>query len=485
MDIEEAFIEAGSFGKFQIVVTLINYCSNILFGSQMVIMVVVGATPNKDIPSEANLTTIVTEWNLYDEQWVIDLMGSLFFAGYIAGSFIFGQLPDLYGRKRIMIINFTLAAICCFCSAFCQNWHTFAATRFIGGLFAGGAVAPGFVLMCELIGKDLWARIGMLYQIFFSFGVMLLSLLGYLLQDWRKIIMVSCGMCVLLLPCFIFLIPESPRWLYSVGRIDEAEKIMIYIAKKNGKDETVIHLSKEVDILHTDADFKKHSLVDLLKIRKLTIYLVVGCYLWFACSLSYYGLTLDAADLTPNLFVAIVLSGAVEIPGYILTIVMMDHRWFGRKGTTVLLLLASSLTSICICFLGDTSSGAKTALGLISKLTIAAGFSILYVYLSEIFPTQLRTIALIVSNVFARIGGIVAPFVPLLSSTAYYLPYVVFGVGTLIAGAAGLALPETYNRKLVVMSDFVEDKRPLVARSRVIDGDDEPINADDKDRLLT
>nr|XP_039248426.1 solute carrier family 22 member 15-like isoform X2 [Styela clava] len=430
MDIEEAFIEAGSFGKFQIVVTLINYCSNILFGSQMVIMVVVGATPNKDIPSEANLTTIVTEWNLYDEQWVIDLMGSLFFAGYIAGSFIFGQLPDLYGRKRIMIIR-------------------------------------------------------MLYQIFFSFGVMLLSLLGYLLQDWRKIIMVSCGMCVLLLPCFIFLIPESPRWLYSVGRIDEAERIMIYIAKKNGKDDTVIHLSKEVDISHTDADFKKHSLVDLLKIRKLTIYLVVGCYLWFACSLSYYGLTLDAADLTPNLFVAIVLSGAVEIPGYILTIVMMDHRWFGRKGTTVLLLLASSLTSICICFLGDTSSGAKTALGLISKLTIAAGFSILYVYLSEIFPTQLRTIALIVSNVFARIGGIVAPFVPLLSSTAYYLPYVVFGVGTLIAGAAGLALPETYNRKLVVMSDFVEDKRPLVARSRVIDGDDESINADDKDRLLT
>ena len=59
----------------------------------------------------------------------------------------------------------------------------------------------------------------------------------------------------------------------------------------------------------------------------------------------------------------------------------------------------------------------KTVLGLLSKLAIAAAFSVMYIYISEIFPTQTRTVCLVFGNIFVRLGGIIAFFVPLLVST--------------------------------------------------------------------
>lgn len=58
----------------------------------------------------------------------------------------------------------------------------------------------------------------------------------------------------------------------------------------------------------------------------------------------------------------------------------------------------------------------KTVLGLTSKLSIAAGFSVMFIYVSELFPTQVRAVALVVGNTAARIGAIIAFFIPLVVS---------------------------------------------------------------------
>ena len=56
----------------------------------------------------------------------------------------------------------------------------------------------------------------------------------------------------------------------------------------------------------------------------------------------------------------------------------------------------------------------QTVLGLSNKLAVAGAFALLYVYGAEIFPTQLRLVALGGSSSFARFGAILSPFVPLM-----------------------------------------------------------------------
>ena len=58
--------------------------------------------------------------------------------------------------------------------------------------------------------------------------------------------------------------------------------------------------------------------------------------------------------------------------------------------------------------------GTIMAFSLFGKFAVSIAFALLYVYASELFPTEARNKGMGVSSVAARIGGILAPFVSLL-----------------------------------------------------------------------
>ena len=65
--------------------------------------------------------------------------------------------------------------------------------------------------------------------------------------------------------------------------------------------------------------------------------------------------------------------------------------------------------------------GTIMILSLTGKLAVSTSLALLYVYTSELFPTEVRNKGLGVSSVAARVGGIIAPFVALLVSVQYVL----------------------------------------------------------------
>nr|XP_039248333.1 solute carrier family 22 member 15-like isoform X1 [Styela clava] len=459
MDVEGAFSVVGSCGKFQKFLVAVFFLTNISSGMQIVMMVIVGATPNLDVDTEKNLTTIVTEWNLYNEQWIVDLMSSLFMAGYAVGVLLFGQISDLVGRKWTFTINYILLLLTGVWSSFCTNWKMFAAARTIVGFFVGASGHIMFALMVENIGSEYWAITGMSMQGFFSIGVMLLALFGRFLQNWRHICLTCSTIPMILVPILIFIVPESSRWLYHVGKIEKAEKVLQYIANKNGK-HVVVRLSCEDENNSSvkAENLRKYSFIDLFRICKLALYALCSFYIWFACSFVYYGLTFDAATLSPNIYIATLLSGVIEIPSIFISFIMMRHRWFGRKGTLILLFVLSGSASMSLVFADGLQSGnlliIQTALGLVNKLAVSGVFSVLYIYMAEIFPTQLRLVAIGGSSMFARVGAIISPFVPLLAPVASYLPYAIFGLVAVLGAVLNLHLPETLHRTVPSMRDF-------------------------------
>lgn len=110
-------------------------------------------------------------------------------------------------------------------TAYSVDWYMFTALRFFLAIATGGTMVTSFVVIMELIGTKYRDTVGILYQIPFNLGHLTLPLFGYFLRDWSTFQLAISLPSVLFLSYFFFL-PESPRWLLTSSKVDEAVKIM-------------------------------------------------------------------------------------------------------------------------------------------------------------------------------------------------------------------------------------------------------------------
>lgn len=122
-------------------------------------------------------------------------------------------------------------------------------------------------------------------------------------------------------------VPESPRWLIVNSKMEKAQKILEKISQKNNKSwpkDLTLHAVTEESgdeakfwHLFTNANMLKKTLIQY--------------FVWFSCSVVYYGLTLSGATLFPdgNLYLTFLIGALVEFPAYALTIVFIFY--FGRR----------------------------------------------------------------------------------------------------------------------------------------------------------
>ncbi|XP_048022785.1 solute carrier family 22 member 4-like isoform X2 [Megalobrama amblycephala] len=184
---------------------------------------------------ETYISTIVTEWDLVcSDDWRAPLTTSLFFCGVLTGSVISGQMSDRFGRKIVLFVTMGIQTVFTFIQVFSPSWLIFCLLFFIVGMGQISNYVAAFVLGMEILSpsiRDLYSTLGVC--LFFSIGCMMLPLAAYFLRDWRMLLMALTIPGFFYIPLWWF-IPESPRWLLSQGRVDEAEAILRKAAKMNG-----------------------------------------------------------------------------------------------------------------------------------------------------------------------------------------------------------------------------------------------------------
>ncbi|MBI1270451.1 MFS transporter [bacterium] len=363
------------------------------------------------------LSSIKKEFALAADQ--AGAVASMSFLGMFLGAGLSGLLADRFGRCvvfRWSIMLWGLASLAC---AFAPSVEVLMFTRVLLGIGMAMELPVGQSLVCEYIPAPKRGTYVALLEGAWPAGFIAAGVLAHFILPvwgWRGAFIAEA------IPALIVLIirrivPESPRWLYESGRVEEAEAVMTSIESK-------VKAELKTDELPTPKpepeqgnsisnQERSHPFIELFKgeYRKRTIMVWT---LWFFALLGYYGLTtwlgalLESKGFTmaksTNYITLISLAG---IPGFITAAILVES--WGRKPMMITTLLGSALMAY---FYGTADSvPVIIGFGLAMQFFMFGMWSVLYAYTPELYPTHARATGAGFASSIGRVGALIGPVV--------------------------------------------------------------------------
>lgn len=317
-----------------------------------------------------------------------------------------------FGRRTVLICNFALTGILGLLISFSWNYWMFAILEFLTALVTSGSYMSIFILGMELVGRKKRAIGSVIISFVFSAGQVFLGLIAMYVRKFR-ILQRILYIPTFLVLSYIWVIPESIRWLLSKGRNQEAVKIIRKAATINRvelSDKTLDSLKECSSSALVPKSQGKFLMVT--ESRILFQRLINCCFCWFTNGFVYYGLSVQSVVLGGNKYVNFIMVSIGEIPAVALTYILLQR--VGRKWSLSSSMIVAGIVCIMSEIMPDTASIIRLLLFFIGKCSISVSFYVLYVYTTELYPTFLRQSLMGICSAFGFIGSMLAPQTPLL-----------------------------------------------------------------------
>ncbi|XP_045523502.1 organic cation transporter protein-like [Pieris brassicae] len=468
-DILETVI--GRFGKYQVVIYLLVTVGRLPSDYQL--SNVVFLVPNVEYvcmdEGAYNLTnhcpcdnpvydtstihsSVPTTWNLIcNKRHLGSLSQSVLQAGILTGSLAYGHISDRYGRRPAILLAFASQLLFVSTSAVVPYLWMFIVCRFLIGISCGGSLICCYVMIMELSGKTFRPYLTGLIEIAYTLSYATLPGIAYFVRDWNYL-QLSTSLPWLFVLLYYNFLPESPRWLITMGRKEEAVEVLTYIAKKNKNPTDNITTIVEKEALQcSKVQNNAGSYLDLFKTSKMRRYTLINGVVWFCCSHTFFGINQYIGRLPGNIYVNVFISAVSIVPG--LFLVVVASLYCSRKVSLVLSFAAAGLTLLVFIFIPSQMTYTIIGFAILGQMINYVSFVLIYLYTSEVFPTVVRNSAMGFVSMCARIGGFIAPFVVDIEA-APWVSVLIFSAVSFLAGFMCLPLRET---KGIVLLNTIEE----------------------------
>lgn len=400
-------------------------------------------------------SSIVIDFDLVCSKSLYPTLGlSALNVGGLVGVLLFGFLNDRWGRKKSFFLCLTIMIVFGVLTAFAPNMFWWSVCRFFVGMTVPAILHIPFVICLEVVSPSKRTLISFYANMFYVVGLMGFTGLAYVVNQWAMLSL-ACSVPFVFYYLFALIQCESMRWLLSQGRIDEVIQMLNKVAAINDKQVPGDIIQKFKETMETQWDAakvtkeekgRKPNIKDLFLTKNMRLKTLIICFSWVVNETVYVGLSYYGPSMGTDPYFSFFLSSIVEVPGYILCLLLMDK--LGRRSTLCGMMIVSGLASISTAILPADAGISALILFLIAKSTIAGGTLIIFQYGGELFPTEIRGIGIGLASFLGGIGLSIIPFINYLGTQWLALPIVIMGAFSVVGGVVTLKLPETLGAKL-------------------------------------
>jgi len=334
--------------------------------------------------------------------WLQSVVTGAVLGGATLGAGFSGRLADRFGRRRMVISVAILFFAASLLTGLAPNVTWLAAGRIFVGLAIGVCSYTAPLYISEISPARNRGALVSLNQLLITVGILISYLTDYALADgehWRWMFALAAIPAVVLGVGMVFL-PESPRWLVSVGKRELARQVLGKVRSSKGADE-------ELELIESYNEGQEVRWTELFRLEYRPA-LIVGIGLAIFQQITgintiiYYAPTIFQLAGFSSAAQSILATAGVGLVNVLLTI--LSVRLLDRTGRRLLLLIGiagmiASLTLLGLVFLLGAHSPALGWLAVGSVMLYVASFAIslgpiFWLLISEIYPLRIRGVAM-------------------------------------------------------------------------------------------
>jgi putative MFS transporter len=401
---------------------------------------------------------LISEWNLSAAE-----VGMIISAGYIGqlfGALLFGSLAEKIGRLKTLFITILLFVSMDAACLFAWSGVSMMVFRFLQGVGTGGEVPVASAYINEFIGAEKRGRFFLLYEVIFPIGLMFAGMMGFFLvpiYGWKAMFVVGLIPSVLTIP-LRWVMPESPRWLASKGRVAEADAVVKLFENSATRRGDILRepVIRPVDSSATARSDWRELFKGIYLKRTLMIW-----GLWVCAYMINNGLVTWLPTLYNQVFELPLqtslaygwITSSVGVVASIACALWIDR--VGRKAWYSIAFLVAAVPLLLLSWLGANTATEVLILTTAAYAVLQTIAFSLYLYSAELYPTRLRAVGAGFGSAWLRAGSAIGPIMVgwIVADLGIRYVFTAFSAVTLVGGLVTLLFAiETKGRVLEELS---------------------------------